>query len=226
MPTSRRHLGTAILGSVAGLSFPHNHGAHAANTLWPSEPPHDWMVTGTQFLSLGFLVYQQDSATDKWQILRPPAAGGDPSQAPPSGLLPNDLDVPPSPLNAHANATADRLLETARRNASRRGPAVTNIGSDKASIRLSMQELENHRLSIVIVFFLRDLSNDVRSAANSSDAMTVLMEVTRYTRGLSPGSSVYVGPRMTVHTVQRSSASDWLLRRIDDAVERALGPFL
>lgn len=220
----RALLGAAALGSAAaGSRFP---GTAQAQLMVPPVPPGGWLTEGVRFVAIGPHVRVQDRASGGWRGLRPPTMGGDPEQAAPDSLLPNDLDDRPSQLSARVDTAVDRLLgDPPEYDRPRIRPTPVRLGSRLADKPMAREELDNNLLRVAIQFYIRDLSQDSMFPPPGRVANVMLAEILRYSRtGLRP-AEWYVGPRVTVHTVVRSQATEWLLEELDAAVTRVLRPF-
>lgn len=90
---------------------------------------------------------------------------------------------------------------------------------------MTREELDNNVLAVGIQFHIRDLGEDLIFPPPGRVASVMLTEILLYRRpGLRP-AEWYVGPRLTVHTVVRSHATEWLMGELDAAVTRVLDPF-
>ena len=153
--------------------------------------------------------------------------GGDPPQAAPDGLLPNDLDEPPSSIGARVDAAVDRALAVASQNGRHRTrPLPNRLGSISNNRAMTREERDNELLSIGILFYIRDLTQDLIFPPPARVATVMLTEILLYRRPSLRPTEWYVGPRVTVQTVVRSQATDWLMQELDTTVTRILSPFI
>lgn len=191
-----------------------------------SPGPHLLWLEGIRHVSIAAQVLVQDTGDRGWRGLRRAVTGGDYPQASATGLIRNDIagdGVSPAPIDIRVTGTSERLL-TGPRSTWRTGP----IGPPelyRGDRRMSQAE-RDARVSIFVQFYIRDISQDLVFPPPSSVASVMLTEIIRYDRpGKNPPSWV-LGPVVTVETVVRSGATDWMFARLDATVGRALEPWI
>lgn len=173
-------------------------------------------------VSIGAVVRLQNPGDRTWHGLRPQYLGGDPPQASPDGFLPNDLAGlmnRPSPIAERVRATAARILaplDPALRLTRPAPPELLTFDT-----RLTQEELRD-LLSIMIQFYVRDASQDLMFPPPARVATVVLTEVVLYQRATEHPPLWPSGPIVSVETVVRANATEWLFGKLDAAVERVL----
>ncbi len=216
--SSRRGLLAACgLGKVAGVvGMPRLANAQ----IMPLATPP--MLDLPRHVFVGALVRLQNPGDRTWRGLRRQYFGSDSQQAAPDGLLPNDLDDPterPSPIHQRVMAAATRILappDPALHPHARPRPQLQT--GDKP---MTQQELLD-ALRVTIQFYIRDASQDLMFAPSARVATVVLTEIVLYQgRALEP-TLWPSGPIVSVETVVRANATEWLFAKLDAAVERAL----
>jgi hypothetical protein len=215
-PVHRR----AVLAAGLGLGALRPGDAHSQ--IVSPGIPQLWLE-GVRFVSLEARILVQDTGDRYWRALRPPGISGDWPQASPNGLIRNDLDVQdpghPSMLRQRVQALTERLLAQPPPAWSSR--SVPNPAPYRWHPLMSQQE-RDATVSIQVQFYLRDISQDLVFPPPARVASVMLTEIVRYVRSNRLPSHWVSGPEVTVETVARSTATTWLLERLDATVTRTL----
>lgn len=175
---------------------------------------------------VGATVRLQNAGDRTWRGLRRQYTGGDPEQAQPDGLLPNDLDGSHgrrSPIDERVQAAASRILrppDAALHSSTRPRP---QLGTGDGQI--TQQEFSD-ALFVSIQLYIRDASQDLMFPPPARVATVVLTEVILYHRRTQYPTVWPRGPIVSVETVVRANATEWLFGKLDAAVERALARFV
>ncbi|BDG71575.1 hypothetical protein Rmf_15040 [Roseomonas fluvialis] len=137
-------------------------------------------------------------------------------------MIRNDLDVRdtgPSVLQQRVCELTERLL------AQPRPPGSVLTGPNPEPYRwhpMMSEEERDAAVSIQVQFYLRDISQDLVFPPPTRVATVTLTEIVRYFRRIGRPSHWVSGPDVSVETVVRSSATTWVLGRLDAAVTRTL----
>ena len=184
-------------------------------------PTPDWL-TPCRHVTIGAPVRLQNPGDRVWHGLRREYYGGDPPQASPDGLLRNDLDGAmgqPSPIDQRVMAAAARILATP-------DPAFRQFASPRPQLLTSDMRLTGQeRADMLVVFvqlFIRDISQDLIFPPPARVASVMLTEIDLYRRAAQRPEVWPRGPLVSVETVVRADATEWLFGKLDAAVARAL----
>jgi hypothetical protein len=213
----RRLLMAAGLGTLAAGATP---GAARAQIMPRPTPDAVW-ITNVRHISIGATVRVQNPGDRVWHGLRRQYVSGDPPQASSDGLIQNDIDGDPnrpSLVNQRVQAMASRVLAPVPARRVYAGPRPQLLTTD---MRLTEEELQD-MLYLTVQFFIRDISQDLIVPPPARVASVMLTEIVLYQRPTQRLPIWPSGPVVSVETVVRAHATEWMLERLDATVARVL----